>query len=289
MKKALTMLLSLALILSLAACGSSDSEVKEPSDVSADSSAQNEEVAAPKEVTIDEAVVLDENGVKITAKSLSDDGFWGPGVKLLIENNSGKNLTVQARDVSVNGYGIDCSLSADVADGMKVNDSLELFDSSLELAGIETIADIEWAFHIFNSDDWFDEWDSSMIRIETSAAATYEYGYDDSGDVIYNKDGLTFIVKGMERDEILILAKNETASTYTFSLRDTSINGFMVDDYFSCEVPAGKRGMGKISFSSTALEENEITDIEHVQFYLHMYKDTDILNAIDSDIISLDF
>lgn len=290
MKRMFVALLSLAMALSLVACGSSsDGDVTETSNVSGDSSVREEEVSAPKEVTIDETVVLDENGVKITAKSLGDDGFWGPEIKLLIENNSGKSVMVQARNVSVNGYAIESSLSADVADGMKSNEGLELFESDLELAGIETIADVEWNFHIFDSDSWLDDWDSSTIRLETSAAATYEYTYDDSGDVIYDQDGLTFIVKGLVGDEILVCAKNATDSTYTFSVRDTSVNGFMVDDYFSCDIPAGKRGLGKISFSSSDLEANEITAIEHVQFYLHMVRETDILNGIDSDIISLDF
>lgn len=290
MKRVVVALLSLAMVLSLVACGSSsDGEVKETSDVSGDGSVQKEEVSAPKEVTIDETVVLDENGVKITAKSLGDDGFWGPEIKLLIENNSGKSVTVQAQNVSVNGYAIENALSADVADGMKANDALELFNSDLKLAGIETIADVEWSFHIFDSDSWLDSWDSATIRLETSAAAGYEYTYDESGDVIYDKDGLTVIVKGLDDDGILVYLKNETDSTYTFQVRDTSVNGFMVDDYFSCDVPAGKRGLDTISFSSSDLEANEITAIEHVQFYLHMIHETDILNGIDSDIISLDF
>ena len=98
--------------------------------------------------------MLDEAGVKITAKSLDMDAFFGPEMKLLIENNSGKNLTFQCGNVSVNGYMVDAMMSVDVVDGKKANDSLSFMWSDLENCGINKIADVEMTFHIFNADNW---------------------------------------------------------------------------------------------------------------------------------------
>lgn len=62
-----------------------------------------------------EQVLIDSNGIKITFKGMDySDGIFGPEVKLLIENNTDKNYTVQVRNFSVNGFMIETSMSTDV-------------------------------------------------------------------------------------------------------------------------------------------------------------------------------
>ena len=75
----------------------------------------------------------------------------GPAIKLLIENNNETGYTVQAWGASVNGYMVETMLSSDVAACKKANDELVFMDSDLEAAGITTIADVEFYFHIFLS------------------------------------------------------------------------------------------------------------------------------------------
>ena len=108
MKKILTISLALILAISLIACStSSDEEFKAPTNVTTGNNAediqQDNQTEKPQkpvetEVTINETVLVDESGVKITAKSLEIDEIFGPEIKLLIENNSGKDLTFQCRN-----------------------------------------------------------------------------------------------------------------------------------------------------------------------------------------------
>lgn len=56
-----------------------------------------------KEITIAETVLYEAEGVKITATGF-EDGWMGPEIKLLIENNSEKNVLVTSEAVSANGY-----------------------------------------------------------------------------------------------------------------------------------------------------------------------------------------
>ena len=160
-------------------------------------------------------------------------GFFGPEIKLLIENGSEKSVTVQSRNTSVNGYMIEPMLSADVAAGKKANDTLTLTQSDLDAAGITTIADIELSFHIFDSESWDTIIDSDPIRIETSAADGFEYLYDDSGDLVYNENGVEIVVKGLSEDgswlgpSIVVYIKNTGDKNVTVQARDVSINDFM--------------------------------------------------------------
>ena len=186
MKKSLR-IFAIVLVLALFAAmamgsGSGDSgNVKEPASVSGGDSASGTTAPEKNDASIEEAVLVDEAGVKITAKSLDMDGLFGPSIKLLIENNSEKSLTVQSRSASVNGYMIETMLSSDVAAGKKANDELIFASSDLEMADISVIADMEFSFHVFDSETWDAYLDTDLIRIKTSAAEGFLYEYDNSG------------------------------------------------------------------------------------------------------------
>lgn len=333
--KRVSKLLSIVLIIAViaamtAGCGSSSTgEIKAPSSVSTGSekteSKPNEPAETPDnasaeesnnepaeninnaveetadiaetstEVSIEESVIFDQDGIKITAKSLDMTGFFGPEIKLLIENGSEKSVTVQSRNTSVNGYMIEPMLSADVAAGKKANDTLTLTQSDLDAAGITTIADIELSFHIFDSESWDTIIDSDPIRIETSAADGFEYLYDDSGDLVYNENGVEIVVKGLSEDgswlgpSIVVYIKNTGDKNVTVQARDVSINDFMVEAVFSCDILSGKHAVDMISFMSSDLEANDINSIESVELSFHVY-DMDTWDTIvDTSPVTINF
>ena len=305
MKRTLTIVLAFMLAVSLVGCGGpSGGEVKEPSNVTtgnnAEDTQQGEQSGRPEEpakteVTISEAVLVDEAGVKIIAKSLATDGFFGPEIKLLIENNSGKDLTFQCRNASVNGYMVETMMSVDVVNGKKANDSLTFMESDFEACGIEAIADIEIAFHIFDMAEWETYLDTDAIQIKTSVADTFEYTYDDSGDLAYEGNGIKIVVKGLAEDEslfgpsIVVYIENTGDKDVTVQTRDVSINGFMVDAMFSCDVVAGKRAVDTITFMESDLEENEITAIEDVELSFHVFDMAEWETIVDTEVVSIIF
>lgn len=316
MKKSMR-ILAIILVLSLFAVmamgsGSSDSgDVKEPNSVStggntaeqntnnstnsSDSSNTTEATSpAKKDVTIDEVVLLDESGVKITAKSLDLKGIFGPAIKLLIENNSDKSLTVQTRSTSVNGYMIETMLSSDVAAGKKANDELVFMSSELNTAGITTIADMEFSFHIFDSETWDTYLDTDLISVKTSAAEGFTYEFDNSGYSAYNGNGVEIIVKGLSEDSffgpsIVVFISNTSDKNVCVQARDVSINGFMVDPMFSSEVVSGKHAISTITFLSSELEENEITAIEEVELSFHVFDNGTWDGIVDTDPVTITF
>ncbi len=101
-------------------------------------------------VTIEETVLIDESGIKISAKSLEFSRLFDPALNVLIENNSGMDLTFQCRNLSVNGYMIHAIMSENVLNGKKSNTSIKLQTIDLKTCDISTIADIEFNFVAFN-------------------------------------------------------------------------------------------------------------------------------------------
>lgn len=308
------LILSALICAALIACGTAPAdEITPPSSVetaaqsgdaageSTESASGTEESEAETEAdtpaavtdTIEESVLLDQNGVKITAKSLDKSGWMGPELKILIENSTEKNLTVQVRDASVNGYIISTSMSEDVAAGKKANGEITFSNTSLKGSGVSTFADMEFSFHIID-EEWETYLDSEMITVRTAAADTYIQAYDDSGVEVFNSNGIRVVSKGLNSGDIfgtgvVFYAHNDTDATVIISDRDCSVNGFMIDPSLYMEITPGKHAVDDMDFFASQLEENDITDINDIEFSLHIY-DSDTWDDIaNSDPITLHF
>ena len=167
MKKVMVIILALSLVFSLCACGGSSTQKPINADDGSQQSSTSGQPSVPEEtaVTIENAVLLDQDGLVITAKELVDDSIWGMGVKVLVENNSEKNLCVQCKSIIVNNYMITDFFSCSVAAGKKSNETIYLSSSGLEAAGITTISDIVISFHVFDTDSYSTLFDTAEVRL----------------------------------------------------------------------------------------------------------------------------
>lgn len=312
MKKKTAYLLGILLTLSmLTGCGSSESNLqdKEISGVSnptsgtenqtsdaesTENSSSNEGKNQSTKVTIEEQVLYDENDIKITATGM-EDSLFGTDLKLLIENNSGKSITVQARNSNVNGYMVDTMMSADVASGKKANDSLTFQTSGLKESGIEQIAEMEFSFYIFDSDTWDTILETDLITVRTSIADGYVQNYDDSGNLLVDAEGVKIIGKGLSANDsfwgpgLILYIENNSDKNVTIQVRDVSINGFMVSSSMSEDVVVGKKAISAVQFFSTDLESNGIDDITEVELYFHIFEVETWDTIVDTDAITINF
>ena len=115
--------------------------------------------------------MIDQAGVKITAKSLHEDTLFGSTLNLLIENNSGKDLTFQCRNASINGYMVETMMSVDVVNGKKAMggkrsvDTLTFLAEDLEENGIGEITELELAFCIADAESWDTITETEIVTI----------------------------------------------------------------------------------------------------------------------------
>lgn len=278
----------------ISSVGSTDSSNSNTADTEATVEVENTTQSTEAGVTVDETVLLEQDGIKITATGM-DDGLFGTELKLLIENDSSTNLTFQARNASVNGYMVDTMMSEDVAAGKKSNTSLTFSTSGLKDCGIDTIANMEFSFHIFTTDGWDDFLDSDIISLDTSAAGSYTQNYDDSGEVFYDKDGIKIIGKGLSSNDsffgpgLIVYIENNSSKNFTVQVRDTSVNGFMIDTSMSEDVIVGKKAITAVTFFSSSLEENGITDITSIETSFHVFDMESWDTIVDTDPITINF
>ena len=295
MIKTKTILLTLTLALILSAC----SPIPQPENNKTPVASQN---AAPSkntlpqetDVTLAEQVIFEQSGIRVTALGLDTDGFFGTGIKVRIENDSSQNITVQTRNCSVNDLMLDPMFSCDVAAGKKANDTILFMDTQLEAAGISTIAETEFVLSIFNSDTWEDILTSDIIPLQTSAV-DYVQAYDDSGFVAYDNGGIKIVIQKANSEDsfwgadVYVFAQNDTDANITIQARDVSINGYMVDPMFSCNIAAGKKTYSSLTFLESDLTENGITDIKNLELRFTAFNSDTWDDFFNTDIVSVTF
>lgn len=69
--------------------------------------------------------------------------------------------------------------------------------------------------------------------------------------------------------------ENKTDKTLMFSWTDTSVNGYMVENWFAEEVAPGKKANSEIYFVSSDMEANGIESIDEVEYTLYVYDSED--------------
>lgn len=290
MKRMLTALLASAMLL-LAGCSSGNSEPT--SVVSIDTAASNVGEVASEDstttedpaVTLDETVIYDENDIKITATGLNEDGFLGPELNLLIENNSAQNIMVQPDYCLVNGYMMSGLMSSDVAASKKNNDTLEFSRSTLKECGIDQIGDIRLKFTVSDGDSWMTLYKTDEITLNTSAAGTYTQTYDDSGEVVYDTNGIKVVAKSAG-DEFLgkgvtFYLENNTDQHIVVNGENISVNGYMMTDLFYSDLAPHSHAIDTLTLLDSELTDNSIDTIEEVELSLRI-TDYDSYDNIDT-------
>ncbi len=270
---------------------STASEDSASSVVSPNEEPSTDTVASTPATAIDEQVLVNQDGIVVTATEYVVDSIWGDGIKLLLENNSDKDVTVSCNALIVNDYMITDLFVSDIAAGKKANDTLDLLSSELKAAGIENVGKVEVYFHIYDSNTYNTIFDTDCITIQTSAYSNMDTTPNDTGVELYNQGGIRIVGKTVDENSfwgtaILLYAENNTDKNVGIRVEDMSINGFMMNPLYSNTIYSGKKSIDDITIFSSDLEENGIEAIEEVELQFHIY-DSDTYSVIgDSEPIT---
>jgi len=308
MKKVLERMLAVLLIMPLVACGSG-SKTTEAAVSSKEESVvetaeeqipeEKEETAAEEEIKQEEAPVqevsfesftpIDNEECSVTIKELDPDNIWGYTIKTVLENKSSeKTYMFSVTAASVNGVDADPFFAAEVAPGKKSNEEITLTATSLKENGITEFTDIEIVYRVYDSNDWM----ADSVAEETFHI--YPYGEDkatiftreiqSSDQVLVDNENVTVLITDKVDDPIWgytlnMFIVNKTDTEIMISVDEASVNGFMADPFFAKSVQPGKSAFTSMSWSDTTLEENEITEIENIEFTLRVYDSNDIFSG----------
>ena len=295
MKKAATILLTLALLLSfgLFALGSGSEDTETPEQNSAPSQSEeistqtptsesNEATSAP--VTFEEIIVEDNEHCTIKITDIDPHNIWGYTLNVYLENKSAdKTFMFSVLSASINGVDSDPFFATEVAPGKKSNASISFSDSELEDI-IGDYTDIFLNFRVYDSNDW------TADDVVQSSVHVYPYGEENatkyvrdvqtSDTILVDNAFATVLITGYDPDTVWgytanIYILNKTGKTIMVSVDEVSVNGYMVDPFFATSVIPGASKFCSISWASSDLEENGITDVESIEFILKVYDSND--------------
>lgn len=275
----------LAGMLLLAGCSSSEADAASVTSAETSYAGASEAEQETQDVTLAETVLFDQDGIRITATVLSTDSLFGPELNLLVENDSAQNIVVQPNYCMVNGYMMDGLLSADVAAGKKANDTLDFLSNALARCGIETITDIELDLVVSDGDSWQTLYETGPVILQTSAAGQYTQTYDDSGEEIYNQNGIRVVAKSVNDDlfgmGIKFYLENNTDKTVIVNADNVSVNGYMMTDLFYSDLAPRSHAVDTLTLLGSELEDNHIDTITDAELSLQI-TDADYYQTIDS-------
>lgn len=268
MKKLLCLLSVFGLCFGLCGCSSSDEGSKDP---------QGSTIGEKKETVLEEQVIYEENDIKVTATGLDFIGFFGPSIKVLIENNSSSDIMLQAQYCTVNNLMVDTIFSANVAAGKKANDTITLDSNVLEAANVSTIKEIQLVLNVIDAETWYTVYSSEPITLKTSSFDGVEQQFDDSGVVAIDEDNFKIVFKKLDSKDsflgtdIYLYLENNSGTDVIVQVENVSVNGFMIEPVFSCDVVSGKKAFDTITFFQSDLENNNIEEINEMELEFEIF------------------
>lgn len=294
MKKHLALILIVCLLaLSVSGCASRQPE-PQTTTVPPTTAAQTETTAPPTEtsgVTLANQVIYDKDGVRITVTGLEEDAWTGTKIWMLLENNTDKNLLLTGDVFVVNGITVQAYLYAEVAAGMKANDSLELFTDVLDSSRIEKIATIRGYDTRLVDSDTLDTVAKIPLSLDTSIAETHTQEIDESGEEIFSQDGVTVIAQVISEEfygqTVQLLVKNETGKDIIVEAENISVNGFTVDAWLYDTVCKDTVRFSELDLFASGLSDNGIEAVETVTFTLRILDDSTYETITKSDILTV--
>jgi hypothetical protein len=124
-------------------------------------------------------------------------------------------------------------------------------------------------------------------------ATSYERPSIETDTILVDNDDISVIVTGYDEDGIWgytanLFFVNKTDSDITFSVDDSSVNGYMIDPFYATTVPAHQCSFDSMSWSESELEENNIEKVEEIEFTLRAYdSDNWMADDILEDVFTL--
>ena len=183
---------------------------------------------------------------------------------------------------------------ADVAAGKKANESLILLSSEVDRSGITTLAELQFIIQLQDSETW-DTIDTTELLTLTTSAAPYEQPVDDSGDILYDSDGIKIVCKGLKQDivwdgTVVFYMENASGKDITVYAENVSVNGFMQDAGLWSNLRNNTKlidGMSMIDLSD--LEITNIDEIENIEFNLRIVDAESWNDIVTTDVLTLNF
>lgn len=273
-KKILVIILSIVLVAavlsSLTGCGDDKPDTTPVGNITTNNSS-TQQTTQKIVATIEETVMWDNDDIKVTALNLTSDKYYHI-LNLKIENKTNKDLYVMASRTAVNSFVVEPSMGVNVPAKSTADGQFKIYLKDVD-AGV--IADIETRFS-YSSSDYTMNRRTERVKLETSAAASHDYSYDESGTVLYNANGIKIICQGFndEGNPIIYLSSTgELSEGCCVEEYKVYINDREAYCDFYGWVFTNTRNIVELELNDKDLDGNEIGEVESIKVSFKISKE----------------
>lgn len=294
-KRVLLVLLVLLLLVSCSSDNNTGNTTNNDNDTNDNTATSNDET---EPVSFEEIVVVDNEEAKITLTALDPDNMWGYTVKVLLENKSSeKSYMYSIESASVNGVMITPLFATTVEPGKMANEEINLMDDLISSHLNDEITDIELSFRVYDSEDWLaDEVVLETVHIyplgeDKASVFTRENAATDT--VLVDNESLKVVVIKYDEDSfwgygVDFYIENKTDKDLMVSADGVSVNGLMMDPFWATVVSGQRKSFSTMSWFSTDLDDNNVTDITEIELTLSASDANDFMAAaVYDEVITL--
>lgn len=228
------------------------------------------EAEAEPALPADGTTLYDADGLTVVA-DWRDGQECKDGFRVVVQNNTGRDITVSSRDILVNGYLMEDSLLYCQAEaGHAAEDWFILSQSDLANAGIETVQELSLTLVAYDAETYETLVQTGFLPLRTSAVLSQIV--DDSGVLLFEQDGIRVVFRGYVPSEyapeeatngtLQFFLENETDQYLDYYTTECQVNGERVILSLWCALPPHSRAVRGIYLYS--LEELGITSREDV-------------------------
>ena len=282
------LIVTLCLMLALSACGRKQAPAPTAPGLILTPEATETPVPVPTEpapsLPATDLVPDDRCSFSVTGTELNE--HLGLQIHVLCENNSNRPLMFSWGNVSVCGFMYDPLWAVEVTPGKKVNSTIGIDTYALEKIGINSVDEISFTLTVRDSEEFMDapivEESYSLYPTGKDAETVKlpQYRHRDGETVIVDNEDLTFIIYEVDDEledyyTLHCYAANRTGKDILLHWEDVSVNGFMVNPYWSVSIAEGKQAYSEIIFFRSDLEEQDIEVVQNIEFRLQASDSTD--------------
>lgn len=223
------------------------------------------------EVPMTEQTVLEYEGVTVKAISWDSDKA---SLKIQAQNSSDRDYIIQFSNTSINNYMMEPIFSMNINANSQAEKNAEFNPSDLSECGIENVALIQMRVNLLDAISFDTLYSTDYITVQTGASMDDKTN-DESGNLLYDQDGLKLISRGFVDDPEWgklwkVYISNDTGKDLVIYAPTVTLNGNTLDVLFSVTVPAGKRAIGTMTIFQEDIDTYQINNIESATVTLQL-------------------
>ena len=303
MKKTVALGLVLLLTLSLTACSRSKGNAGTNSGAA---STNNHASTPPVTATAPQGgesevqvLIYDVDDVRVYYLGYADEPHYGPQVKLYVENDKNLEVSVYARDFSVNGIMFTVGSDTRVPPGGTARDSIYIVDTNFGASGITSVEKVEFSLDVINAKEKYrNNSDVISIDIKDPESSGAQPGAAPAGsepeikELIYETEEINIYYTGFGFSpasdlQVDFWIENNTSHLIEVSVNRFSLNGVDVLPPMNERVAANKASKGELFVLKPDLDRIGTAGSYQLQFKFKI-SFTDERRTDVSDFITLD-